>query len=399
VGVAGSDVAMNTDPDDDWTVITSFANLRHATTRAARGKRANATIARFLERREPQLLALQGELRSGAWRPGVPTVFTIRDPKPREITAAPFIDRVVHHALIGPLEERFDAALCPETFACRRGKGTHRALDHAQACLRSASHFLKLDIARCFPSIQHEVVRATLAPFGLGVPVLEVIDRLLAGPDGTATQGLPIGSLTSQWFANLVLGRLDRFVADALRPSGYVRYMDDCVLFADGKSGLREAHGALAEFVRTTLCLELKERATLLAPAHQGLPFLGWRLYRGTRRIRPENLARCRARLKSRRAQHRAGVLASERYLAAVRAHFVHLGGPETIEIRSRLAAQLVVGEHEMGAGPAAPRTARTAAAVSTTPPRTRAPRIATATRRRTATRISGSVPPKASHA
>ena len=387
------------DPDDTWTVITSFANLRHATSMAARAKRRNANVARFLERREAHLFALQDELRAGTWRPGTPTVFEIRDPKPRAITAAPFRDRVVHHALIGPLEERFDAALSPNTYACRRGMGTHRALDHAQAALCGATHFLKLDIARCFPSIRHDVVRATLEPFELAPEVGRLIDCILAGARGVEREGLPIGNLTSQWFANLVLGRLDRYVSEAIAPLDYVRYMDDFVLFADGKPALRAARDGIEAFARETLHLTLKERAKLLAPAHQGLPFLGWRLYPGLRRVRPENLARCRARLRRRRAQLHAGALSEEAYIAAVRALFVHRGGRDTVDLRNTLAAELAAGEHELGDGPSAPRTASTAAAVSTTPPRTRAPRTATTTRRRTATTTSGSAPPKASHA
>jgi RNA-directed DNA polymerase len=368
------------DPDDDWAVITSFANLRHATTMAARAKRGQANVARFLERREAHLFALQDELRAGTWRPGTPTVFEIRDPKPRAITAAPFRDRVVHHALIGPLEERFDAALSPHTYACRRGMGTHRALDHAQAALRGATHLLKLDIARCFPSIRHDVVRTTLEPFKFAPEVGRLIDCILAGAQDVEREGLPIGNLTSQWFANLVLGRLDRYVSEVIAPLDYVRYMDDFVLFADGKPALRAAREGIEAFARETLHLTLKERATLLAPAHQGLPFLGWRLYPGLRRVRPENLARCRARLRRRRALVRAGALSGEAYIAAVRALFVHLGGRDTVDLRNTLAADLAAGEHELGAGPSAPRTATT-------------------TRRRTATTTSGSAPPKASHA
>ncbi len=130
-----------------WNEICSFANLCRSARRAARGKRHVRGTAAFLERLEPACLDLSRRLVEESWRPSRPTVFVIRDPQLREISAAPFEDRVVHHALVDPLEERFDAALDPRTFACRRGKGTLRAIEHARALVRTRSYFLKLDVA------------------------------------------------------------------------------------------------------------------------------------------------------------------------------------------------------------------------------------------------------------
>lgn len=155
-----------------WEEVTSFTNLCRAAKRAARCKRRVAGAARFLERLEPQALALQRELVGDTWRPGRAVTFVIRDPKLRTITAAPFRDRVVHHALIDPLEPELDAALVPESFACRRGKGTHKALEHAREMVRRHSHFLKLDIAKCFESIGHGLVLDTLEGLGLSPEIL-----------------------------------------------------------------------------------------------------------------------------------------------------------------------------------------------------------------------------------
>ena len=141
-----------------WDKITSFANLARAATRAAAGKRWQRGVAAFLERLEPNVLALQRALRDGSWRPGTPTTFAIRDPKPRTITAAPFADRVVHHALIDVLEPSLDRRKAPHSFACRRGMGQHRALRHAQRLVRRWPWFLQLDVARFFPSLRHDLV-------------------------------------------------------------------------------------------------------------------------------------------------------------------------------------------------------------------------------------------------
>ncbi len=324
--------------DAAFDTVASFANLRAAARHAARGKRATASVARFLFGLERELLALQRELQAGTWRPGVPFLFEILDPKPRTISAAPFRDRVVHHALIDPIEQRLDGWLCAETFACRRGKGQHRALGHAQRLLRRHGWFLKLDVKSFFPSLRHDVVMATLAEVVADARTLRLCEAIVRQPAG-ASCGLPIGNLTSQWFANLVLGRLDRHVLFALRPAGYARYMDDFVLFAGDQQTLRAMHGEVATFLADQLQLALKPSATILAPATQGLPFLGWRIYRGLRRLRPENLRRTRARLRQRRRQLANGAIDERRYADSVRAVTEHLRQGNALRLRRALFA------------------------------------------------------------
>jgi hypothetical protein len=379
----------------DWAEITSFSNLCRAAKRATRAKRRVAGAARFLERLEPEALALQRELIEDRWIPSRPVQFKIQDPKERVITAAPFRDRVVHHALIDPLEARLDAALVPQSFACRRGLGTHKALDHARELVRRHTHFLKIDIAKCFESIEHEVVLQTFEPLELEDEVLRLAARVLGGADQRLGRGLPIGNLTSQWFANLVLGRIDRFVLDELGAPDYVRYMDDFALFADEKAVLKEALARLHAFVRGELRLELKQRATILTPVSQGLPFLGWRIHAGTSRLRPENARRTRRRLRQRRWELRLGRLGPVAYIDAVRSVLAHLDRGDAHRWRRGALEALVAGEIELEAGPLAPPTASIAAAASTTPPRTRARRTATTTRRRIETTTSVSAPPR----
>lgn len=335
-----------------WPEITSFANLCRAARRAARGKRGRVGAAAFLERLEPEALALQRRLLDGSWRPARPSRFVIHDPKERVITAAPFPDRVVHHALIDPLEAALDGALVPETFACRRGKGTHAALDHAQDLLRAHEWFLKLDVSKCFESIEHDVVLDTLRALELEPEVLELCARILAGSTGALGRGLPIGSLTSQWFANLVLGRVDRVALAIPGVLGYARYMDDFVLFGAGKAELKKAGGEIELFLRGELRLELKQRASVLAPVTQGLPFLGWRLHRGTRRIRRTSLRRLRQRVRRSLWEHREGRSTSGRLLQSIRSVTTHLATGDTLSLRREWLVPL---QFELGGGSPAP--------------------------------------------
>jgi RNA-directed DNA polymerase len=274
-------------------------------------------------------------LREGSWRPGKPTSFVIHDPKTRTITAAPFEDRVVHHALMDALEPRFEAVMLPHSFACRKGKGTHAALRRARELVRGHEWFLKLDVANFFGSLSHAVVLEAFAGCVNEGKVSLLAETILRSP-GSCGLGLPIGNLTSQWLANLVLTRLDTFVTGELGLASYIRYMDDFVLFAQTKGSLRQAFVRVDDFLREELKLELKARATILAPVDQGLPFLGWRIYRGTTRLRPGNRKRMASRMRFRQGQYEAGVIHEDAYLASMRSSFEHLRHGDTLSLRRR---------------------------------------------------------------
>jgi RNA-directed DNA polymerase len=246
--------------------VVTFENLMAATKKAARGKRGAAATARFLERAEFEALALRRELIEGTWQPGKPTTFTIRDPKVRVITAVPFRDRVVHHAVMSALAPIFDRRMIAGSFACRRGKGSHAAVSFAHGLLRRYGFFLKLDIQKCFGSLDHDVVLGVVGRVVKDRRVLALLHRIVSA-GGDAGRGLPIGSLTSQWLANLTLDRLDHHVKEVLRIPGYARYMDDFVLFSNDRESLRAAHAALGEFLASELRLAIKEKATPRAGA------------------------------------------------------------------------------------------------------------------------------------
>ena len=162
--------------------------------------------------------------------------------------------------------------------------------------------------------------------------------RCIVAAGGEQGVGLPIGNLTSQWFANLVLDRLDHFALERIRAPGYVRYMDDFALFANDKTVLQNAHKRVDSFLRDRLRLSLKQRATKLAPTSEGLPFLGWRVYRGTTRLRPENLKRIRGRVRHRLWEYRSGRIDETALGASLRAVHEHLRHGSTLSLRRGLS-------------------------------------------------------------
>jgi len=316
----------------------SWGNLLLATRRAARGKRSRPEVARFLFRLEPDLIELQRELADGAWRPGGFRTFSIRDPKPRRISAAPFRDRVVHHALMAALDPVFERALIDHTYACRRGKGTHRALAHAQALSRRNPFFLKCDIEAYFESIDHGILKKQLAKLCKDRRLLETLGRIIDAPgEGPCVDvGIPIGNLTSQYFANHYLGRLDRFVKQQLRVKGYLRYMDDFLLFGCDIAELHRWRAEMRDFLAEGLHLTLKERVTFVAPTHRGIPFLGFLVFPGAIRLQGARKRRVLSKIRSRERQRRGGLIPEEEAARSVAASLAHIGHAQTLGLRRR---------------------------------------------------------------
>ncbi len=259
--------------------VAAWPNLEAALWAAARGKRARPDVAAFLAEAPQELTRLRAALLDGRLVDGRLRRFSIHDPKPRIIHAASFPDRVAHHALVRLLEPRLEQALVPTSFACRPGLGVHAAVAHAQACARRWPWYLKMDVEHYFPNVPHDRLRALLARRFKG-SVLTLIRQVLAGHEAAPGRGLPIGSLTSQHFANQYLGEADRHALAQKACRAHVRYMDDMVLWCGSKAEARALYAEMTAFVEVELGLRLK--APCLMPSSAGLSLCGLRIYPGT---------------------------------------------------------------------------------------------------------------------
>ncbi len=319
--------------------VATFENLLLAARKAAMGKRDRPAVAHFEFHLERELIALQAELIRGGYAPGAFFNFEIRDPKRRAICAAPFRDRVLHHGLCNILEPFFERRLIHDTYACRPGKGAHAAIERAQRFARRYRYFLKCDVRKYFQSIDHAVLKALMARLFKDAPLLDLLERIIAhGPPGAGPgKGLPIGNLTSQHFANLYLGELDHHLKDHRGVKGYLRYMDDLLLFADDKPTLHLWLGRVRGFLRDRLALELKERVTLLAPVTEGLPFLGFHIYPGLIRLDRRGLRRFRRRLRAREKAYRKGEIGIDDLAGAAASLFAHAAHADSLTLRRRM--------------------------------------------------------------
>jgi len=285
--------------------LCKWENLSLAYRNASRGKRGRGATAAFEMLLADNLLELQQELSEQTYQPGGYTSFYIHEPKKRLISAAPFRDRVVHHALCNVTVPYFEKLFIPDSYANQKRKGTHRALARCTQFARRFKYVLQCDVKQFFPSVDHAVLRASLAKMLPDESVLWLIDGILESGRGVLSEeyemvyfpgddlfamqrprGLPIGNLTSQWWANCYLNPFDQFVKRELGCRGYLRYVDDFLLFGDSKRELmvwRERSSKRLERLRITL----HEGSAYPKPVEEGIPFLGFQIFPEYRRLKP----------------------------------------------------------------------------------------------------------------
>ena len=304
-----------------WTQVTSLENLVEAARAAMRGKRGKASGASFFGQWETEVVTLERELREGVYRPGAYHYFKISEPKPRVIAAAPFRDRVVHHALVRVLEPLFEPRFIEDSYACRKGRGNHAGMRRALHFSQRHPWVLKCDIRQYFPSIRHDLMLEKIERVVGDKKVLGLIGQILEShvqsveqvwqPGGSLfdvkelRRGLPIGNLTSQFFANIFLDEFDPFVKQDLRVKGYVRYVDDFLLFAKSREQARE-WGQKCRLHLDRLGLEIHPDKYQLCRTADGVDFCGYVVRADGRvKIRGAGVRRFQRRMK--RLRHDAG--------------------------------------------------------------------------------------------
>lgn len=275
--------------------IHQLENLRIATARAMRGKRARLEVRRFLARLDENLMDLSLRIREGNLVLGELNQFVIHDPKKRLISAPCFRERVLHHAVMNVCEPVLEAFAIRDSYACRVGGGQFAALARARHFSRRTGYFLKLDVRRYFESIPKVVLITKLERRFRERRLVSLLENIVRSFEPEIPHGLPIGSLTSQHFANFYLGFLDRFVKEHLRIRGYVRYMDDFVLWHDDRALLHGVAGSLAEFSDVELGLSLKP--PIINPVTTGMDFLGHRVFPDGIRLNRRSRRRYRIRV------------------------------------------------------------------------------------------------------
>ncbi len=255
-------------------LIADMGNLREAFLLAARGKACMAAVREFRERLDKELLSISTQLMDGSYRFGDYHRFTVYDPKQREICAAPFRERVTFHAMMRVCHSVFEAFQVQGSYASRKGLGTYKALEQAQSYCKRYQWFLKMDVQGFFASIRHDCMKTMLARLFKDKLLLSYFDILIDGYEVTPGRGLPIGNLTSQYFANHYLAVADHYAKENLHFGPMVRYMDDVVIWGNNPDELQCKASAYRDYLDKTLRLTL--HPFCMNRTRMGMPFLGY---------------------------------------------------------------------------------------------------------------------------
>tara|TARA_B100001964_G_scaffold244304_1_gene325226 strand:- start:819 stop:2009 length:1191 start_codon:yes stop_codon:yes gene_type:complete len=294
--------------------ICSFKNLHSAWKKAQKGKRLKKSVLFFNFNLERELIQLQEELLAKTYKPGKYTEFSIYERKPRKISAAPFRDRVVHHALINIVEPIFEKKFIFDSYACRVGKGTHSGVNRYCSFLIKNKYALKCDIKKYFPSIDREILKEKIRKKIKDKDCLWLFDLIIDSGNSQLPiadyfpgddlftpyerrKGIPIGNLTSQFFANVYLNDLDHFVKESLHCRYYIRYVDDFVFLDNDKKKLRHLYAKVIKFLEKDR-LKISHEKTIITPVSEGIDLLGYRIFPDYRKVRKDNAFRFMRKLR-----------------------------------------------------------------------------------------------------
>jgi RNA-directed DNA polymerase len=280
-----------------FSQIIEPGNLLKAYHKAAKGKRYTAGHLVFQQHLGANLAALREALLSGTYQPGEPVMFWVFEPKRREITAMPFVDRVAQHALCNVIEPIFDQVFLPQSHACRTGKGTHSAAAAVQSQLRRVvadggqPWVLKTDFSKYFYSVKRDLLHAEFARKIACYRTLDLLGRMVPA----SGVGLPIGNLTSQISANLYGHIMDRWLVHSVGINSFVRYMDDIVVISRQRESLDVLRHGMEWFADARMGLRFSRWS--VQPATRGVNFVGYRIWSTHKLLRRDSVLRARKKI------------------------------------------------------------------------------------------------------
>ena len=280
--------------------ICSYDHLAEAFLRAKRGKRKKPYVKEFAKDFPERIQLLSDELKYGLYRPEHLKTFVITDPKTRVISKSAFRDRVVHHAIHRIIEPLFERVFIHDSYANRKNKGVHKALNRFRVFVRRVSKnntapcfVLKCDIRKYFDTVDHALLIAIIARRIQDERLLSLIRIILQNHERNGPgKGMPLGNLTSQFFANVYLNELDQFVKHELKIKEYIRYVDDFVIVGTSTAQLERYRAVIEEFLEQKLTLRLHLQKSRIYELTRGVDFVGYRVFPNHTLLRKRNIKR-----------------------------------------------------------------------------------------------------------
>lgn len=301
--------------------VFTFNNLYNAYLYTRKGKREKNCAIRYERNVMEATIYLEDKLQNKTYNLGEYEEFYVYEPKKRPIKAPPFRDRVVQRCVCEQvLEPAIEKHLIYDTYACRKGKGTHAGLDRTEDFLKAhyRKHGLdgwivKADIRSYFYSITHEILKKDLYPLLEDYDIWWLIEKIL---DSVENPGLPLGNQSSQWFANFYLSKFDHYVKEILGVKYYIRYMDDFIAIVETKTEAQEILRKMKKYLWDELKLETNDK-TQISPLKNGADFLGFHLYitqsgKVIRKVRRDSKEKMKKKLRKFKKLYEAGLISKE---------------------------------------------------------------------------------------
>lgn len=301
--------------------IYDYENLYQAYLLARRQKRYRGQVLNFSYNLEDNLIQLQNELVWKTYKVSPYRQFKVYEPKERLISALPFRDRVIQHAISRVVEPIFENRMLYDSFACRTGRGSLKAANRLSYFMGKVGtqRYLKCDVKKYFQSINIPTLKEIIRDYIDDPDVLWILDMVL---DSAIGSGVPIGNLLSQLFANVYLNELDFFMKVKLRTKYYIRYMDDVIILDSSKEKLLATQAVIEEFLEKRLALRLNDK-TRIGKTSDGIEFVGFRIFLHNRLIKKQSIGRMNNKYRA----WKKGKIPDERFLRSIGSWVGHAKG------------------------------------------------------------------------
>jgi retron-type reverse transcriptase len=345
-GIALSGQLNLMEHDNIYEQIYDIDNLILAWRKARKHKTKKDYVIEFEQDTMGNLLQLSEELKHQSYRPQPLKTFILRDPKTRKISKSAFRDRIVHHALVRVLEPIFDKSFIYDSCANRIGKGTLFALNRYEVFKRKITKnkkreafCFKADIRHYFEEVDHEILIQIIRRKVSDEKVIFLIRTILINISvkGYCTKGMPLGNLTSQFFANVYLDELDYFIKHTIKAKYYIRYVDDFVILHDSKLHLEKWKSEISEFLKTRLKLEMHPQKSKVSSLSGGVDFVGFRNYWHFRLLRKRNIKKMLKAVD----KYRLGEISKERLLESFQGWNAYAKWANSYRLRKRLVMKI----------------------------------------------------------
>jgi RNA-directed DNA polymerase len=281
---------------DLWNSLCGYDNLYLAYKKARKHKTTKSYVVKFEKNLKDNLLLLRTELLLHCYSPKPLVNFTIRDPKTRKISKSDFRDRVIHHALCNVIEPIFEKLFIYDSYANRIGKGALKAVERFDYFKRKVSrnntvscYVLKADIRKYFDTVHHTVLLNTIKKKIKDPKIIWLILKIVNNCN-SSNKGMPLGNLTSQFFANVYLNELDQFVKHKLKVKYYIRYVDDFVILHQSKDRLEDYRAVINTFLQNNLAIQLHPDKSKIIQLKNKFTFLGFRMFYYHRLLKKQNV-------------------------------------------------------------------------------------------------------------